>query len=200
MALKKATEIPTIDTSLVTISVTKNEVKTEYALDTASKIELEPQIEETDAVKLIVKGILRAQKPAISTITGNQITLTDNVFTPELVKILQGGTIYYWTSEAHTSKGTEETEYGIAGYQPPVVGSSDKGEVFELNAYSAQYDASGQIVQYEKITYPNCQGTPVAFGSEDDSFRAPEYIINSAPSNGQAPYSIEYVSTLPQVV
>ena len=200
MALKKATEIPTIDTSLVTISVTKNEVTTEYALDTASKIELEPQIEETDAVKLIVKGILRAQKPAISTITGNQITLTDNVFTPELVKILQGGTIYYWTSDAHTEKSAEETAYGIAGYEPPVVGSSDKGEIFKLNAYSAQYDASGQIVQYEKITYPNCQGTPVSFGSEDDSFRAPEYIINSAPSNGQAPYSIEYVKTLPEVV
>ena len=85
----------------------------------------------------------------------------------------------------------------IVGYTPPVAGSADKGEVFKLNAYSAQYDASGQIVQYEKITYPNCQGVPVAFGSEDGVFRAPEYTINSAPKTGEAPYEINYVAALP---
>ena len=138
---------------------------------------------------MVVKGILRAQKPKTSTITGNEITLTDNVFNPELVLILQGGTIKY----------DRETTTKIIGYTPPVAGSADKGKVFKLNAYSAQYDASGQIVQYEKITYPNCQGVPVAFGSEDGVFRAPEYTINSAPKTGEAPYDISYVAALPEL-
>ena len=143
---------------------------------------------EQEAVKLIVKGILRAQKPGTKTLTGNEITLTDNVFNPELVKILQGGTITYDTTD--TKK--------VVSYTPPVAGSTtDKGEIFKLNCYSAQYDASGQIVQYEKITYPNCQGSPVAFGSEDGVFRAPEYVINSAPKQGEAPYAITYVASLP---
>ena len=180
---KSKAEIATIDCSLVTIETTSGE----FGFDTANKIEVEPQIEEEDAVKLVVKGILRAQKPKTSTITGNEITLTDNVFNPELVVVLQGGKITYDSTE--TSK--------VTGYTPPVAGSSDKGTVFKLNVYTAQYDASGQIVQYEKITYPNCQGTPVAFGSEDGAFRAPEYTINSAPKNGEAPYTITYVSTLP---
>ena len=180
---KSKAEIATIDCCLVTIETTSGE----FGFDTANKIEVKPQIEEEDAVKLVVKGILRAQKPKTSTITGNEITLTDNVFNPELVLILQGGTIKYDTN--NTSK--------IIGYTPSVAGSSSKGEVFKLNAYSAQYDASGQIVQYEKITYPNCQGTPVAFGSEDGSFRAPEYTINSAPKIGEAPYDISYVAALP---
>lgn len=180
---KSKAEIATIDCSLVTIETTSGE----FGFDTANKIEVKPQIEEEDAVKLVVKGILRAQKPKTSTITGNEITLTDNVFNPELVVVLQGGKITYDTTE--TSK--------ITGYTPPSAGSSDKGTVFKLNVYTAQYDASGQIVQYEKITYPNCQGTPVAFGSEDGAFRAPEYTINSAPKNGEAPYTITYVSTLP---
>lgn len=180
---KSKAEIATIDCSLVTIETTSGE----FSFDTANKIEVEPQIEEEDAVKLVVKGILRAQKPKTSTITGNEITLTDNVFNPELVVVLQGGEIIYDSTE--TSK--------ITGYTPPVAGSSDKGTVFKLNVYTAQYDASGQIVQYEKITYPNCQGTPVAFGSEDGAFRAPEYTINSAPKNGEAPYTITYVSALP---
>lgn len=184
MAVKKSkAEIATIDCCLVTIETNDGE----FGFDTANKIEVEPQIEEQDAVKLVVKGILRAQKPKVSTITGNEITLTDNVFNPELVLILQGGTIKYDPDDQTT----------IIGYTPPVAGSSDKGEVFTLNVYSAQYDASGQIVQYEKISYPNCQGVPVAFGSEDGVFRVPEYTINSAPANGEAPYDINYVAELP---
>ena len=192
---KAITEIPTIDVVLVVART----ATAAYALDTASQIQVEPQIEEEDAVKLVIKGKLKAQKPAVSTITGNQITLTDNVFAPELVKMLQGGTIKYWTSAEKETEGTEVTEFGISSYTPPTVGSGEKGDVFELDAYSAQYDASGQIVQYEKITYPNCQGVPVAFGSEDGAFRAPEYTINSAPKKDEAPYSIHYVQTLPEL-
>lgn len=192
---KAITEIPTIDVVMVVVETTTKS----YALDTASQIGVEPQIEEEDAVKLVIKGKLKAQKPAVSTITGNKITLTDNVFAPELVKILQGGTIKYWTSAEKTTEGTEETTFGVSSYTPPTVGSGEKGEVFKLHAYSAQYDASGQIVQYEQITYPNCQGVPVAFGSEDGAFRAPEYTINSAPKKDESPYDIHYVQTLPSV-
>lgn len=196
MAVKKSkAEIATIDVSLVTIEVDS----TEFGFDTASSIEVEPQINEEDAITLVVKGILRAQKPAVSTITGNQITLTDNVFNPELVQVLQGGTIKYWTSAEHTTEGDTDAGFGISSYTPPVAGSADKGKVFKLNAYSANYDASGQIVQYEKITYPNCQGTPVALNSEDGAFRAPEYTINSAPKSNEAPYVITYVDELPEL-
>lgn len=185
---KKAVGIPTIDVSLVVVRtgvVDGDDTNaTEIAVDTANKVGVEPQTETTDAIKLVKLGRLIAQKPATTTITGHQITLTDNVFIPELVKILQGGTV----------KGTGDT----LTYTPPVAGSTDKGQVFELDCYSAQYDASGQIVRYEKITYPNCQGTPVAMSSEDDVFRVPEYTINSAPKEGEAPYKISYVKTLPQ--
>ena len=180
---KSKAEIPTIDCNLITIETTEGE----FGFETANKIAVDPQVEETDAVKLVIKGKLKAQKPKETTLTGNEITLTDNVFNPELVLVLQGGTIKYDSSE--TTK--------IVGYTPPVSGSGEKGKVFKLNAYSAQYDASGQIVQYEKITYPNCQGVPVAFGSEDGVFRAPEYTIVSAPKTGEAPYDISYVPALP---
>jgi hypothetical protein len=185
---KKAVGIPTIDVSLVVVRTGMvggdDTNATEIAVDTANKVGVEPQTETTDAIKLVKSGRLIAQKPATTTITGHQITLTDNVFIPELVKILQGGTV--------EGSGDSLT------YTPPVAGSTDKGQVFELDCYSAQYDASGQIVRYEKITYPNCQGTPVAMSSEDDVFRVPEYTINSAPKEGEAPYKISYVKTLPQ--
>lgn len=181
---KSKAQIATIDVSLVTIETTSGE----FGFETSNKVEVEPQTEETDAVKLIVKGKLISQKPKQVTVTGNKITLTDNVFNPELVLVLQGGKIIYEGEQA-TGK--------IIGYDAPVAGSSDKGEVFKLNCYSAQYDASGAIVNYEKITYPNCMGEPVSMSSEDDSFRAPEYVINSAPKSGESPYIIRYVDSLP---
>lgn len=187
-AQKKAVGIPTIDVALVVVRTGMDggddSNVTEIAVDTANKIAVEPQTETTDAIKLVKSGRLIAQKPATTTITGHQITMTDNVFIPELVEILQGGTV----------EGTGDT----LTYTPPVAGSTDKGQVFELDCYSAQYDASGKIVRYEKITYPNCQGTPVAISSEDNVFRVPEYTINSAPKEGEAPYKISYTKTLPR--
>lgn len=189
-------EIPTIDVSLVTISYFGG---TEIALDTSSQIQVNVQSDTQDAVKLIVKGKLIAQKPQVVTITGNTIVLRDNVFNPEMVKILQGGTIKYWTTPAHEAEGTTDTGNGVSSYTPPIVGSGDHGTVFTLNAYSAIYNAAGLITGYERISYPNCQGTPVALSSEDGVFRAPEYTINSAPNVGEAPYLIAYVGDLPDI-
>ena len=181
----------TIDCVLVTIETAAGEyAATPLGFDTVNQIQVEVQMEEQEAVKLIVKGILRAQKLPESTITGNQITLSDNVFNPELVLLLQGGQILY---------DAVETEK-IIGYDPPVAGSSEKGELFTLNAYTAQYGAGGEVIQYEKISYPNCQGVPVAFNSEDGAFRAPEYTINSAPKQGEPAFKLRYVNALPVLV
>lgn len=180
---KKAVGIPTIDVCLVVVRTGSEDSGLEIAVDTANKVGVEPQTETTDAIKLVKLGRLLAQKPPVTTITGHQITLTDNVFIPELVKIFQGGEI----------SGTGESLV----YTPPVAGSDEKGEVFELDCYSAEYDASGQIVKYEKITYPNCQGTPITINTEDGVFRLPEYVLNSAPKTGEPPYKISYVKQLP---
>ena len=193
---KSRNEIPTIDVNLVTITTKAGK---EYGFDTANQIEVEVQTEDTDSVKLVIKGILRAQKPQISTITGHQITLHDTVFNPELVKTLQGGKVYYFQDEEKTTISENETSFGFAKYTPPVAGSAEKGELFTLNAYSAIYNAAGVITGYEKTMYPNCQGVPVAFNSEDGAFRAPEYTINSAPDTGEAPYEVEWVKELPEL-
>ena len=191
MSVKKGHEIPTIDVVLVTIQADGSQ--DEIGLDTASKIEVTPQIETNDAIKLIVKGRLIAQKPQQNVLTGNAITLTDNVFNPEQVKIFQGGTIKYWNEEGHTTKGDQDKGYGIASYTPPVAGSGLKGTPFVLKAYSAIYDAAGLITGYERITYPNCQGVPVSLSAEDNVFRVGTYTINSAPKETEAPYTIDYL-------
>lgn len=191
MAIERGTEIATIDVVLVTVQpeVDGEPSEKELALDTANKITVTVNQETTDPVKLIIKGTLKAQKPGEVTVTGNNIVLTDNVFNPELVKILQGGTIEYDTED--TSK--------FKKYTPPAAGTIANSDVFKLSAYSAIYGADALIKGYEKITYPNCQGQPIALNSEDGVFRVAEYTINSAPDIGEPPYTLEIVSNLPQV-
>lgn len=197
MPVKKSRdEIATIDVNLVTIETSNGE----FGFDTANQIEVEVQTDVQEAVRLVVKGRLRAQKPAVTTITGHEITLHDNVFNPQLVKALQGGTILYWTDATKTDVTENATVYGVAKYTPPVAGSAEKKTVFKLNAYSAIYNAAGIITGYEKTSYPNCQGQPVSFNSEDGTFRAPEYTINSAPDTGEPPYEIFFVDELPDMV
>lgn len=182
MAVKKGNEIATIDVALVSIQ-TYEAGSDEIILDTANQIQVTVGTDTQDRVALIVKGRLIAQKPEVTTVTGNTIVLTDNVFNDEVVKILQGGTVLY-----------DETTGDFTGYRPPVVGSTDKGKLFKLKAYSAIYNAAGVLTGYERITYPNCQGTPVAFNSEDGTFRSSDYTINSAPAEGESPYELDIIA------
>ena len=72
-------------------------------------------------------------------------------------------------------------------------------EKFDLDIYTCNYDASGEIVGYTQLALPNCTGKPVELGFENDKFFAPSYTINSAPAQGQAPYEINFVTELPIV-
>lgn len=196
MAIKQGNEIPTIDVELVTVTDADG---VEIGLKTSNKVGVNPQTETQDAVKLVVKGVLLAQKPEQVTITGHTIVLTDNVFNPELVKMLQGGTIKYWTTAAQTEEGDIDEGFGVARYEAPRVGVKQDLKPFTLNCYSAVYNAAGILTQYECIRYPNCKGQPIAFSSEDGVFRAPEYTITSAPDKGEAPYNIMYMKNLPDI-
>lgn len=187
-AVKKGTEIATIDVNLVTVQTYEVDAD-EIIFDTANQVQLQVDTETTDKVPLIVKGRLIAQKPGEVTVTGNTLTLTDNVMNYDLIKILQGGTIKY--------DHVDPTK--VIGYTPPVVGSTDKGQRFITRLYSAIYNSAGTITGYERTTFPNCKGNPVAFNAEDGTFRAPEYTINSMPNNGEAPYDIDIVAELPTV-
>ena len=184
MSTKKGTEIATIDVALVSVQ-SYDDGADEIILDTANHIQVEVQTETEDAIKLVVKGRLIAQKGEQVTITGNKITLTDNVFNDELVTLLQGGTIL-----------RDQTTGDFIGYRPPVIGDTSvnaKGKIFKLKAYSAIYNAAGVLTGYERITYPNCQGQPIAFESEDGTFRSSDYVINSAPAEGESPYELDII-------
>ena len=106
---------------------------------------------------------------------------------PVVVQILQGGSI------------RQDSEGNITGYSAPAAGDVNNLEKFDLDIYMCNYDASGDIIGYTRLSLPNCTGKPIELSFENDKFFAPSYTINSAPSQGQSPYEIDFVDDLPIV-
>lgn len=178
----KVREAATIDCCMIVLTP---ENGAPIGITSNVKITAEPQIETTEAVKLIIKGVLKAQKPESKTITGHTLTLTDNMTILEALPILQGGEL------------KKDEQGNITGYTPPAVGQAYKPQKFTLDTYSSVLDTGGNVVKYEQITYPGCTGQPITLGSEDNVFRIHEYAITSAPGNGESPYVLAYVEALP---
>ena len=184
MANKKITKMALIDVEMVEI-VAHNMDQDTFRWQTASNLDAELQITEGEATELIVNGRLVAQKRAKDVVTGTQLVVTDNVFAPEIVKFIQGGEF-------------EVDELGnFKSYNAPLTGEEVKAEKFDFNIYTAQRDVAGDIVSYIKVAFPNCAGKPVNIKLENGTFFAPEYTIISAPSTGEAPYTITAVEELP---
>lgn len=105
----------------------------------------------------------------------------------DLAKAVQGGVIL------------RDEQGKIVKYTPPLVGEESSQEKYTVEVYSACMDSSGEIIKYEKTTYKHCTGQPFAYNAKDDEWRSAQYVLVSLPKQGEPPYEIEYVDTLPEV-
>lgn len=146
---------------------------------TASEVETEEVTEEGDEQSLIIKNKVIANRAAVNTVLGTDITLTDNVFCAEVLQLLQGGTI----------SGNK--------YTAPIIGEIPAKTKFTLSLYSAIVSTDGDTGDFICVKYPSCNGNSVPLSFKDGEYTAPEYTINSRPGQGQATYTAEKISSLP---
>lgn len=184
MANKKIEQLAFVDVLAVELTQ-HNLARDTYRFKTSSSVDAELNITEGESNQLIVNNVLIAQKKAQDVITGATIKMKDNVFSPQVIKLLQGGTF------------SVDHEGNFTGYEAPKCGEEYTPETFDFAMYTAQRDASGAIKQYAKITFPNAVGKPVAIGFEENTFFAPEYEMVSTPANSQSPYTITTMAELP---
>lgn len=184
--MPNVTELPLVDVARVVLT-TKETTPITYTWETASKAESEVLTEEIKGEKLIIKGVLKAQKRDEEIITGINLKFQDNVFAPEVVQLLQGGTL------------TTDVDESFLKYEAPKVGEKPVLTPFDIDVYTTITAEDGEIQGYLKYTFPNGKGKPVKFEMEDNKFMAPSYEITTAPKKGESPYTIDKVSTLPVI-
>ena len=132
-----------------------------------------------------MNNVLIAQKRSQDVVTGATIKVTDNIFSPQVLQTVQGGTF------------TVDSDGNFTGYEAPKAGEEYTPEVFDFAMYTAQRDVSGAIKQYAKILFPNCVGKPTAISFEENTFFCPTYELVSTPNNGESPYKITTMKELP---
>ena len=119
------------DVSMIRL-VTKDGAEKEYIFTSSTDFEAEEVIQEGEEKPLIIKGVLRANKPAKDTLLGHDIKLIDSLFTPEVLCLLQGGEI-------------EAGEDGkFKKYHPPIVGEDVVKTKFDMEIYSAIVENDGE--------------------------------------------------------
>lgn len=181
--VKRSAEKATIDCTMIVLRPRDTSKYETVGTDSDTQIQVEANVETSEAVRLVIKDVLKAQKKAKSTLTGHTITITEGMSVLEFLPLLIGATLT-----------KDQTTGEITGYEPPASGEKVDLPVFEMDAYSAVYSGA-ELVGYEKITYPNCTGDQIAPpGSQDGTFRSSDLTIVSAPGKGVAPYTVTYIA------
>lgn len=178
--------IATIDAVMVVVKTRETSPKT-LAFNSSQKVGIETQIETHEAIKLVVKNSLKAQKPEQNILTGHIITITDQLTQYELLPLFNGGSVK-----------TDPKSGAVTGYTAPKVGEEVKRVKCDVTVYTARMSGS-TILNYEATTYPNCEGQPYGLSAEDDNFRNTELKLISTPGDGEAAYTMEVVDALPNL-
>lgn len=157
-----------------------------YIFDTSDEVGVEEVVDEGEEQPLKIKGKLYANRAAENTVLGNDLTCVDNMMCPQLLKLMQGGTITY-AEDGKTFKS----------YEAPAIGTTATKKKFTTNIYTSEVDTDGDTGNYMKISYPSCKGSSVPLTFKDGEYYSNEYKIKSRPAKGQAPYTITLVDALP---
>lgn len=160
---------------------------TTYSFSTADEIGCEPVIEEGENKPLKIKSKLIAQKQTPDMVLGHDITCKDNVFSPEMLADIQGGTV---------AKATEK----FSKYTAPNVGAMPQTKSFEFIAFVEIVGDDGPTGEYLKYTFPNCKGSFISPNFKDGEYFAAEYTIKSRPALATSLYTVDLVAELPDGV
>jgi hypothetical protein len=163
--------------------ITEEATPKTYNIDTAEEVEAKPMIEKGINKVKRNKNTIIGRVRTEDLISGMELALKDATLKPEVIQIVDGGTL----------SGTGAT----TKYSAPVAGIPVTRTPFKLEVYTADLDTDGDIEQYVKFVFPHCKGTPVEYSMKDGDFFVPELKLESAPSQGESPYTWEFAAALP---
>lgn len=150
-----------------------------YLFDTAETADCKPDLSQGKEDILRVKNRIIAMNRTEDICIGYDIKLKNNTFTPEVMCLVDGGTM------------------SSTGYEGPEIGVVTERETFTLNLYSEEKDYDSSTTSYVKFTFKHNKGKPVDFKFEDGKFYVPEFESHSRPKKHEKPIYIEYVTSLP---
>lgn len=167
--------------------VTEEDVPKTYRFDTADEADVKAKIDKGRDKILRVKNRILARNRTEDIVTGYEINFKNNTLSPELLALIDGGTL----------EMDSETPTKIVGYDAPASGQVVNRTPFTLNVYTEEKDTDGSTVEYARFIFKHCKGKPVDFKFKDGDFFVPDMKAESAPKKDESPIEIDFLNTLP---
>ncbi len=167
---------------------TEEETPKGYKLtDVASEATVAAYISEGAQNPLRVKNTIKAQNNFEDIVMGYDITLINATMVPEVLALVDGGTLRY--DDLETEK--------VVGYDAPPIGETVERKPYTLHIYTEEKDVNGDTIGYVRFSYLHCKGAPLDYSMQDGEFFTPEMKMKSRPKKGESPASIDFLEELP---
>ncbi len=158
-----------------------------YVFTTASEAGITPFVSEGEEQIHRVKNQILGMNNTEDIVLGYDIQLVNNTFSPELLGIIDGGTVTY------DSVDTDKFE----SYEAPAAGEVVEREKVTINIYTEEKDCDGATTSYIKFTFKHAKGTPVEYSIRDGEFYVPELTLKARAKRGEKPVVVEALDALP---
>lgn len=158
---------------------------TTVTFDTFSEANIEPKISEGEEKILRMRDKILGVARTEDILYGLNIQLTDNAFSPELIEVVDGGTLQYDAVE--TTK--------VIGYVPPKSTDVANRKEFSLTLYCEEKEGE-TVKQYVKYTFPKCKGRPIGISLKEEEFAVQQFNVIAYETETEPCYKWDYVTSL----
>lgn len=167
--------------------VTEEDTPKTFVFDTASEADISPYLSNGQEEILRVKNKILAINKTEDIVVGYDLTLRNSTLIPEVLALIDGGTLTY--DDVDIEK--------VISYEAPSSGTTVARTKFTLNLYTSEKDGNGDTLQYVKFSFLHCKGKPASYNLKDGQFFVPELSASSRPKKGESPVKLEFIDSLP---
>lgn len=157
---------------------------TTYVFSTSSEASIKPFVSEGTEKIHRVKNTILASLRYEDILLGYEINLVNNTFCPELLALIDGGTVEY------------DESGNFASYSAPVVGTVTERKNLTISLYTEELDCDGETLEYIKFTFKHAKGKPVEYSIKDGEFFVPELTLRSRAKTGESSVAVEALTEL----
>lgn len=170
--------------NIVRAEITEEESGDKYVFTTSSEASIKPftseGTEKIHRVKNTILGTIRYE----DILLGYEIKLVNNTFCPELLALVDGGTV------------TADEDGTFKSYASPVVGQVTERKNLTVSLYTQEVDCDGGTVEYIKFTFKHAKGKPVEYSIKDGEFFVPELTLRSRAKTGESSAEVAVLKSL----
>lgn len=165
--------------NIVKSIIVNERTKEQFTFETQDEADIKPSLSAGKEDILRVKNRIIAVNDTEDIVIGYEIKMKDNVLSPELLALVEGGTFV-------NNK-----------YEGPKAGTVVDRDKYTLIIYTEEKEYM-DTVGFARFEFRHNKGKAVDYKMKDGTFYVPEFDSKSRPAKGESPVIITFVKEIPE--